>query len=188
MVVPAAAAAAAAAVAAVIEGEVISRTSAHYRYLDGIQGRSDILLLNVCCYIGYYCFCFHLCIGPWVFILYMHSSPYTAPILNIYLLASIPVIRNRQATAFKSDGGVICDCIFLPLACDGHGVISGVISGVELNPTISYFKHIACQHKHICRFTRIYSSFILGLKSLQVDLIVKFEGEYNFRPVVYLLC
>ena len=91
------------------------------------------------------------------------------------MLASIPVIRNGQATAFKSDGGVICDCIFLPLACDGHGV-------VRAESNIFHFEHCAFQLKHILIV------FILVLKRLQVD-VVKFEGEYNFRPaVVYLIC
>lgn len=166
----------AAAAAAVIEGELIGFTSAHYRYLDGIQGRSGTWHL-IDCYIGSY-FCHLHFFGPWVF--YMHSSPYTAAILlNIYLLVSIPFILNGQAIAFKNDGGVKACFLFLipvPVTLDGHG---GVVSAEN---NIGHFEHVANQLKHILIV------FILGLKSLQVDVIVKFEGEYNFRPAVYLFC
>ena len=170
--VPAAAAAAAAAVAAaaaaVIEGELIGFASAHYRYLDGIQGRSGTRHL-IDCYIGSY-FCHLHFFGPWVF--YMHHSPYTAAILNIYLLASIPVIRNRQAIAVKNDGGVICGCIFLPLACDGHGVVMA-----ENN--IGHFEHIACQHKQFFLGLSRCCLIIIGLECLQVDVLVKCKFEEN---------
>ena len=76
----------AAAAAAVIEGELIGFASAHYRYLDRIiHGRSGTRHLNVCCYIVY-CFCYLLCIGPWVYILYMHRSTYTAAILQSFVM------------------------------------------------------------------------------------------------------
>ena len=169
----------AAAAAAVIEGELIGFASAHYRYLDcgGYLWRSGILHLNVCCYIGSWFYHRLHCSAHWV---YMHHSPYTAAIRNIYLLASIQLFLTGQAIAFKSDGGVrVRVCFLIPVTLDGHGVVSA-----ESN--IGHFEHIAFQHKQFFVLRRCL--IIIVLKRLQVDLIVKFEGEYNFRPAVYLSC